>query len=382
MPSRWNSKTKMSSEIRVASTSDHHLGHRNTPTSHILDNLDIAFPDNEATGQLDLILFGGDLFDRLLTLDDPDVELIKQWINRFLRMCKRRNIIVRFMRGTPSHDWTQNWLVMAEEIDSKIGAKVRYVDTLSIEYIDELGINVLYVPDEWRPETDDTWAEVCQLLQQQGLQQVDFSVIHGCFNYQLPEHVKVPMHIPERYMGITSGYVLGAHIHKPSTYGKNVLVNGSFDRISHGEEEDKGHWRIVLRPGGTNEATFVVNENARTYITVDCTGMPVEDALATIRDHVRTLPVDSNVRIKAGRRDPISNALDQMRTDYPTYKWSSKVVEDSVTQPKLLVDLRSSFQQVTITPDNIEELLVARLIKDGASPDDIAHCRVHLLELL
>lgn len=372
----------MKSEIKCASSSDHHLGHRNTPTSHILKNLRSAFPGTAETADLDLILFGGDLFDRLLTMDDPNIPLIKNWVNSFLRMCKEANIIVRFMRGTPSHDWNQNWITVAEDTDSAIGANVKYIDTLSIEYIEELGIHVLYVPDEWRPEPDDVWAEVLQLLQEKGLSHVDITVLHGAFDYQLPEHVKVPKHIPERYMGITRGYVLGAHIHKPSTYGENLLVNGSFDRISHGEEEDKGHWRFSLFSDGTRKAKFVVNENARKYVTVDCSGMPVDDAIKSIRERLRGLPAEANVRIKAGRGDPISAALELMRKDFPTYNWSSKVTEEVSTQPKLLVDHRASFRQLNITPENLEDLLMERLAQAGHPPERLERLRRRLSEML
>ncbi len=361
----------MKSEIQVASISDIHWGHRNTPTRHILGNLERAFPDTDETGRLDLIIFGGDQFDRLLPADDPDLEYIKAWWNGFLRMCYRRGIVVRVLRGTPSHDWRQNWMLAVEADHAHIPVDVAFVDVLAIEYIAPLGIHVLYVPDEWRPETDDVWAEVCQLMRDRNLEKVDFSVVHGCFVQQLPEHVKVPRHVPERYMGITNGYVLGAHIHKPSVYGENFLCNGSFDRISHGEEENKGHWRIRYTPGGERSAKFIVNEGARTYVTVDCTGMPLEDALSVIRQRAKDLPVDSNIRIQANKDDPISVSLEQMRRDYPTYQWTSKINKEISTQPQMLVDLRTTFTQVSITPDNIHQLMAERLSKRGIEPDRI-----------
>ena len=374
----------MSSDLSVASISDIHWGHRNTPTRSILENLDTAFPDNDETGQLDIILMGGDQFDRLLPADDPDLELIKSWWNRFLRMCAKRNICVRVMRGTPSHDWRQNWLLAVEADHARIAVDVAFVDNLCIEYIQSLGIHVLYVPDEWRNnDTDATWKDVQSELTARGLTQVDFSIVHGCFTYQLPDHVTVPRHIPERYMEITRGYVLAAHVHKPSVYGQNLVVNGSFDRISHGEEEDKGHWRIRYNPTtGERSAQFQVNRNARLYVTVQCTGMPLEDALATIRERVATLPHEANVRIRAARTDPIANALELMRKDYPTLKWSSKVDDVAQTQAKMLVDLRHTFHQVAITPDNLVSLITERLRRKGLAPEHIERLQARLSEFV
>ena len=368
----------MSSDpVRIASLSDVHLGHHNTPASEILANLYKAFPDNEVTGELDAIFIGGDLFDRLLTLKDPAVPQIQVWANHFLRMVARRNILVRVLEGTGSHDWGQNWILPAENENSQIGADLKYVTTLSIEYIERLDRTVLWVPDDWRPETDDTWAEVVQLLQQAGLEQVDLAVVHGAFTHQLPPVVHAPMHRPERYLGIVRDYVFGAHIHKSSVY-ERILCNGSFDRIAHGEEEPKGHWLATLDRKHGNSVQFVENKGAKAYITIDCTGLIVEDALATIRTVAGGYPPGSHMRVKGNWNDPIMNSMDMLRNHYPLYRWTSLAEKKKETQAKLLVDLRSEFTQIAITPANIEELLMAKIAQLTADSATIERCRQHL----
>lgn len=180
---------KKPSELYIASFSDVHLGHPKTPTVSILRNLRKAFPDTEETGKLDLIFIVGDLFDRLLDMPDPSVPEIKIWFHQFLRMCAKRDIVVRVLEGTPSHDWKQSWLMDSINTQSGYNVDLKYVTTLSIEHIERFGINILYVPDEWLPETDDTWKEVLQHLGQHNLDQVDYALIHGSFNYQLPPAV-------------------------------------------------------------------------------------------------------------------------------------------------------------------------------------------------
>ena len=371
----------MKSPLQVASISDIHLGHPNTPTTAILERLYQAFPDTEETGKLDLILIGGDVFDRALHLYDPNVREIRLWINSFLRMCQRRDIVVIVVEGTPSHDWKQSRIFTIDNKLSKIGCDVRYIDTLKIETVDSLGVRVLCVPDEWRPDTDDTWVEVTELLTQQPDGKVDFTVVHGAFDFQLPTHVKVPTHKPERFLDITTQLVFGAHIHKPTVHEERLLVNGSFDRLAHGEEEDKGHWRVTIKDGECVSKTFVVNAGAKVYQTIDCKGLGAEKALEKL-SAVSALPDHSAVRIRALKNDAILSSMDVLKEKYPLLEWSTKVTDGTDTQKNLLTDLRSMFHEINITSKNVEELLLPKLQALTDDPQVVDRCVGYLKELI
>lgn len=370
----------MKPDLYLASTSDIHTGHPKTDTSWIINSLRRAFPDFELTHKLDLILFGGDFFDRLLNLNQFDVPMIIEWAGRFFQMAEEHKIHVYFLEGTPSHDWGQQRVL---EVLQKLGMGKRYVhfvNELAIIHNDDLDTDILFVPDEWRPEPDDTWMEVRQLLMDKGLEQVDFSVVHGAFDFQLPAHVVVPKHTAERYESITRHRVFGAHIHTPSVHGK-IRVNGSLERLSHGEEEDKGHWRITFKDGQVHEDKFVVNTHAKIYRTLDKTGVDVEEALEAISAEVATLPDDSHVRIRANKGDNVLSSFDVLRKRFPKINWTSKVTEAEAAQKNLLVDLRASFAQVQITPENIAELLSARLDMMALDPVVLERCQQRIREM-
>lgn len=355
-----------SDSLRIASISDIHLGHHNTTTMEILANLRRAFPDNEITGELDLIFIVGDVFDRLLQLPDNNALEIKFWINQFLRMCARRDIVVRVLEGTPSHDWGQSRLFTATNEVGEINADLKYIDRLDIDYIERFGITVLCIPDEWLPETDDIWKEVQRTLKQHGLKQVDFALMHGCFKYQLPAHVQVPRHEEERYLSIVRHYILIGHHHKHSMH-ERIIAQGSFDRLSHNEEEPKGHVRLTLRATGDDDIVFVENKHAKVYHTIDCRGLDIEAAFNKVKadlDH----PEGSFLRIRANREDPIMSAIDVLRGRYPQFNWSPPKVDGGVLRKEdIQQNLKIKYDVLNITPNNIEELIMERIKKRNVS---------------
>lgn len=368
---------KSSAGAVVASLSDVHLGHHTTTSEEILANLYKAFPDNEITGLIDMIIIGGDLFDRLLHLKDPQVFAIKLWMNHFLRLCAKHAIKLRVLEGTRSHDWAQNQLFVAENTDARIGADLKYIDTLSITYEESIERSILWVPDDWRPDNDQTWSEVAHLIADRGGEKVDISVVHGTFEHQLPPAAKAPIHRLDRYLEITNDYVLGGHIHKPGTLDR-FLCNGSFDRLTHGEEEPKGYWLLNLSRKTGNRAKFMINTGAKIYHTVNCTGMGTDDALTLIRSEVKDLPTTAYVRVRASSNDPILSALDKLRKNYPTYTWSTKVDDRKDTQANLLVDHRASFQAIQITRHNVAQLLMERVAALTNDPAMLEQCRLQL----
>lgn len=367
--------------LKMANVSDVHFGHPNTATVDIIKNMTKAFPDTAETGELDIIWFSGDLFDRLLYLSDPNVYEVRFWISSFLRMCKRRDITVRVLEGTPSHDWGQPRIFSEINEMAEIGADIKYVPNLSIECIAKFDINVLYVPDEWRPENDETWQEVVALLQTHGLDQVDYAIMHGSFPHQLPAHVNAPTHDPDRYLSIVKHFIFIGHVHKHSIF-ERILVPGSFDRLCHGEEGPKGHLRVTVYEDGQYEIVFVENKGAKIYRTINCIGMELDVALSTIDAIVKDLPDGSYLRIEADKEEAILVNLDVLRAKYPTCVWSTKVSAKTTTGKEMLVDMRSMYKGIALTKDNLGKLMLERLSAKVSDPFLLERCRELLNEVI
>lgn len=348
-------------ELKCAFISDIHLGHKRVRARRIINNLKKAFPDNAETAELDIIFFGGDVFDDLLSSNDDDSYEIDIWIASFLRMCKKHDIAVRVLEGTPSHDWKQsNRFVVINEGVAKIGADLIYVKDLTIRYEERFDMNFLFVPDEWDVDPTNTLSQVKDLLRERNLDQVDVAIMHGQFDYQLPPFVKAPKHDAAEYQKLVKYLISIGHVHIYSNY-ERIIAQGSFDRLSHGEESPKGHVRATLYPDGTYTANFVENTGAAKFITVNCIGLTLEETIHRIDQKVFGLEDESGVRVEAEDFNPIFQNMDALIQRYPAYSWSKLPREEKEEEKGETEEEETLYIPITITRDNIQEQLMTRV---------------------
>lgn len=351
----------MISKINIVEFSDSHLGHRTTETEHIINNLHRLIPDAPSSGDIDLLFIAGDLFDRLLNLSSPDVYSIHKWVYHLLNVCKKYDIVLRVLEGTPSHDNKQNRLIPEINISGNFGCDVSYFDTLSIEYIERFDIHVLYINDEYHPEPSQTLAEVRLLLARHNLTQVDFAVMHGQFDYQLPNHLlnRIPHHDAQAYLGLVKYLIFIGHIHQHSQY-ERIIAAGSTDRLQHGEEEDKGIVKATVYQNGDFTAEFIINKNAKIYRTVDVSSQELNTALAHIKTIVDNVPDGSYLRIRANQEDSVVNSLREFRTLYPQINWSIQT-EKSISSKPTFETIVPDRHMDNLHADTIPKLLEARI---------------------
>lgn len=358
------------SPLKLAFISDIHLYHNRVPTERMLRGLKKAFPDNRETGELDAIFIGGDLFDQTAHLDS-DVRAIEMWMADLLYICKRWNIVLRVLEGTPSHDRGQSAHFEIINDISGIGADCKYVETLSVEHLDTLGISVLYVPDEWRLDPEDTWADVKQCLSHANLQKVDYAVMHGLFEFQLPAHLNLPTHRSERYLDIVNRYISIGHHHAMRVEGR-IFAQGSFDRLAHGEEGSKGHIRVLdqREPDRVgDEIVFVENAEATPFVTVDVP--EEEEALKAKLSELSTLPAGSHVRLACKRDSEAIPRLQAWRTDSPHYAITFKYLKDVQSTEQFKAVLGQTFVPTTLTPNDVRPMMGERLARRGLSSEDV-----------
>lgn len=346
-------------EIRAMVLSDVHTGHATTPTENIVKNLKHCVTKSFKEYQPQYLFITGDFFDRLLTLPSNASSFIQSFITWLLRKCKTHSVKLRVLEGTPSHDWKQNYLFVQINQDSKIEADVRYYDKLDIDYEEDAGIHILYVPDEWDESTAETERQVRELLVEKGLNSVDLAMMHGMFEFQIPSHLakSLPLHNREAYESFVDYLIVIGHDHRHKRNNK-VVVPGSFDRITHGEEDPKGYLQFKLKPGKKTEVMFLENTAAEIYRSIDVTDLGLEEALEVIDTVINTLPINAKVRLIYKSNSPLNTHLQELAKKYTDTIWSKpKIVKDEVVEESIQITT-PEYTAVILNRENLEDKLM------------------------
>lgn len=347
----------------LAFLNDLHLGHHQTPTVHIIKSLMAALPDNTETAELDIIFLAGDVFDRLLTYADDCVFEIHCWIVDLLRLCKKYDILLRVLEGTPSHDNRQSrWFVELNE-SAHINADLAYFDSLAVEYIARFDMHVLYIPDEYSATCEITKQLVIEKLASMGLDQVDYTVMHGAFPHQLPSTIdQRSVHDPSYYLSITREAVVIGHVHFYSQY-EWIYAGGSLERLRHNEEGPKGHLRIRRMDTGI-QAYFVENRNAMCYVTVLLTDRNETDAKIALDEQVAVLKAGDYIRVKCRKSDAGLAMMPSYIGRHHALNWGYTEVKDKGDE-RDLIDERIELLTTPINSGNIASLLLERVARNN-----------------
>lgn len=372
------SSTKSSKYLRSVTISDVHLHHPRTPTQLIVDNLTQRLFNNHEVTQADIFWISGDLFDRLLTVADPDLKPIVHFICRLLYFCEKYSIALRVLEGTGSHDYHQSLLIKELIDNSNYNVDFKYFDKLTIEYEEKFDLHVLYVPDELNHDASITWHQVKALCQAKGIEQVDYAIMHGFFDFQLPEHVnQTGAHMSSRYRELVKRYVLIGHHHLHRIFQDFVIVPGSFDRLAHNEEGPKGYILIDDYVDRAN-IRFIENTGAKIYRTLTLRGLSLEESLKRLDGELECLPAGSAVQIKADKKDPIAGAMDLVRNRYAKFVFTSQFEKEDTVSVRL-EEVMLEYNPIQITKENLVDLVSGRIDQKSVTPA-VKRLAIELLE--
>lgn len=346
--------TKRPGELHILVFGDVHLGNSRNSANEMIVGLMSFFKDPDFVSNLDAIFIEGDLFDTGLSYNYDRLPVIQTWMCWLLTKCVKHNIILRVLEGTPSHDNKQskNFLTLIETMGIKDKIDFLYADNMIIEEHPIIG-SILYVPDEWSTSCEFTYESAKKLILSYGKEQVDFILMHGAFDHQLP---MPPVHNGALWQELVQYAILVGHVHTHSISGK-IIAAGSTDRCEHGNEEPKGALHIVVSERGL-DINFIENIHAKKFVTVDCRGLSVEETLNKLKEY-STFPPNSYIRLYVRKTDNASNAIQFLSADYPDFYWDRKLERDDaeiVNVGNALPEVQ--MQPVSITKENITEILL------------------------
>lgn len=358
--------------LRIFVFSDPHFGHPRTPSLSTLAAVRRYFPDSPETAKYDICFIPGDFFDHLLNMSDEAVYAAQMAMAHVLRVCAKYNICLRILEGTRSHDRNQSkhflWLNEAMEVD----CDVKYFTAMTLDYMEQFDLNVLYIPDEWHPEAEQTLEQARALIHSRGLAKVDLSIMHGAWLHQLQGHQSPAFHDAEKWSDLVTMAVISGHVHTHSRFLSHISV-GSTNRTAHGEEEAKGFLDILYENKKEVAFTFIENQLAKKYVTLATYDYTVTDIAQLIEQ--QNLPKGSAIRFEHGPTDPMRAILDELQDLYPDYvltaieKGGKK--ESKVSEGFQLLNVGNHV--TPLNEENLLGLLAEHLVSQGQNQGRINH---------
>lgn len=352
--------------------SDLHLMHSLNETPHIVGSLRAFFEDfspKSKMAKLDAIFIDGDIWETEVKAKHPYYIQILLFFSDLFAFASTNDIMLRFLEGTTSHEYrqTRTLVPLAESYGDKLDFK--YVDTLTIEHSERLGIDILYVPDELnKSDAAKTQQQVIDLMREKGIEKVHIAHLHGLFDIQTPGLGNLEAkHSSEFYLSITLWYINIGHDHHPAISGR-ILRQGSFDRMCHGEEHGKGGIICHIRPDSTNSFEFVENKLARTFKTITVKKTDLRESIDYIQGILRELPDNSHIRIAAEKMHPIFSVWNELRLSFPTMTFKQlkgDVSEISINKVKEVMSVESSYTVPAITQENVIDMIFVEMEDNG-----------------
>lgn len=358
--------------------SDIHIGARTTSAAEIIAHLRAFFSDFTASSQfvnIDVLFIAGDLWDDTIVFGSDAVALFIPFFDDLMKWCGRHGIKVRILEGTPRHDRRQGASVAKlAEVTKAPSLDFKYVPTLSIEKMEDLGISILYVPDECRPTSDAIARDVDAALVEAGLEKVDIAIMHGMFKYQMgnipANHATLSkVHDEGFYLARVRQYINIGHVHTASQYNR-ILAQGSFDRLSHGEEAPKGAYLVKQLSETEWGHFFIENPLAKIYKTVQVKGT-LEQALNQIDKSVKKLPHGSYVRIQALATHPIFRGFETLRRKYPLFVFSKKDIAEEEEKKEKTSSAPMEYVPIILNRETLTEAIFTDVsIQNTLTPEE------------
>lgn len=349
--------------LKALAISDLHCGNPRLDPLHFVATIhEYVLP--KITDDLDYLFICGDFFDLLVTMNSASSFAAMNVISKLKEACYRKNVKLRVLRGTYTHDRDQPKHFMTAS--SEYNSCVEVVDSMCIEYDKDLDTTILYMPDNLSFGAT-IYEHVEKLLKLHMLEKVDIVIHHGYFKHMLPPGIPEPSGTLdfEIFKKFYRGCVLNGHVHTTSIH-QNVISVGSFDRFAYGEEEDKGFYIVKRDDIGKYAYEFVKNEHAIPFWTLNLKDFDNQDIRPVI-DHVdsvwgpkirraREMQLPVHVRLVTNDSGIMDGMTQYLRDTYPHIAVDRGVAtkKEQILE-KVAMDLS---ELPVITPDNVADLAI------------------------
>ena len=225
---------------------------------------------------LDMIVLCGDTLHCQVSMNSDYASVFFWFIGKIVKIAKKKNSVVRVIKGTRSHDLDQLDTIKFYEDDTEVDFKV--IDDYMIETID--GLNYAYIAENYIDQSpNDYYSEIFSKPKNY------FDMIFGHLTIEQTQFVEqnsenlntqAPIFRLKDFYKVANLIVCG-HIHTPMNFNDRFFYVGSTLRTCHGEEHDKG-WNVItyLPKEKLYRIDKIVNKYTFNFNTLELTNRFIE----------------------------------------------------------------------------------------------------------
>ena len=216
----------------------------------------------------DCVVIAGDYYDTKLSMASAHSVYSVKAFSDLIKVCEDKDIKVRQIKGTNSHD-PENQLKNLAQIANSSQCDYKLILTVDEEEIFP-GFNILYIPEEYMEDSKEYYKEYFNKKYQLVFGHGMFEETNFSSKNKYKTMKKYPVFNSKEMEEVCEGPIVFGHIHTAQRIRNRIQYTGSLVRSRFGEEEAKGFY-IVEFDDVTKESEFEFIENELTmkYDTIE-----------------------------------------------------------------------------------------------------------------
>ena len=217
---------------------------------------------------IDCVVIAGDYYDTKLNMSSAHAVYSVKAFSDLIKLCEEKNIKIRQIKGTNSHDPDNQLKNLAQIANS---SKCDYKLFLTVDE-EELfpGFKVLYIPEEYMDDKDSYYSLYFKNNYQAIFGHGMFEETNFSSNTKFKTMRKYPIFNSRDMESICEGPIVFGHIHTPQRIRNRIQYTGSLVRSRFGEEESKGFYIASFdTESKETEFEFIENETTMKYDTIE-----------------------------------------------------------------------------------------------------------------
>lgn len=365
------------STFKIVAIGDLHFGNPKLRAEELYAKLTkYLYPALEDT---QLLLLTGDTYDQLTTVNSSANRYVLKFIQDIYSISSSTGMQIRILHGTYTHDRDQVSIFNNLELPY---TRTKVIDKITCEELSHFNdhsdtkLRMLYIPDNLQyKHSSEVMKHVADNFKCLGWDKADIVLGHGSFDYALgcsAEHLPECTYTIDQFKPFIdpNGLIIMGHIHRPS-HKANVYYCGSFDRMAHGEEEDKGFYTFY-RDGEKWASVFTVNADANLFVTIEPQGNDIETRINSLLTQMHNKFTVPRGYVRVLYNNPEDRGIYQKVCfqAHPNIFFSGKRINETDDNVFKLDELNiDTFTDVKPNMNNLGELAYQFLIDNSINPE-------------